>query len=109
MAYNLNVIDFSTSSSGDNTAIAAVTGKKILIWALTLENTDSTNDTSIVFKDGTTAYNATAVFIASGGGSYELGTLQGTNYVYEGTNGNAFIINSSAAVALTGRIWYQVL
>lgn len=110
MAYNLNIADFSTSSSGDTTAIAAVTGRRIRVYALTLENTDGTTDTSITFKDGSTAYNATTVFIASGGGSYELGTLQAPNWVYESsTQGSAFVINSSAAVALTGRIWYQTI
>lgn len=110
MAYNLATADISFSTSGDQTVIAGVTGRRLRIWAITIENTDATTDTTIVFKDGTTALNGTGVLLTGGGGSYELGTLQGVNYVYESAaQGNAFVINSSAAVAVTGRVWYQAI
>jgi hypothetical protein len=98
----LTAADISISSSGDNTVIAAVTGKKIEVYKIWFVTNAAVN---IKFKDGaSTEFNATAVPFTAQGSSMAL-PFDGKSY-WGTTSGNAFVINLSGAVAVTGRIWY---
>lgn len=98
-----NTAALSFSSSGDNTAIAAATGKTIKVWKIAFTVAGAVN---VTFKDGAST---------SLSGAYVL-TANGSNFVldYDGSPwfvtqpGNAFIINLSGAVALTGQVWYSI-
>jgi len=104
--HNCRVADIAISSNGDNTVIAAVTGRSIIVWAIDLENEGA--DTNMVFKSGTNAFNATAATILGGGNGWWRGDYADTP-AFHCNPGEAFIINLSGAQSLTGQAKYQLL
>ena len=91
------VIDFS--GSGANTIVAGVAGKKIYIFRLYFILGGASN---LTFKDGSTALTGAMPFLANG---YMV--LDPTLVPWhECASGDAFIINSSNAVQVSGAIGY---
>ena len=96
---NINPINVSVSSSGENTAIAGVSGRHIRVYAIALTLASAG---TVTFKDGA-------------GGS-TLGAFQGVTQIvldpiidndrYTCSIGNAFIVNLSSGISCTGTIWY---
>lgn len=88
-----------TASSGDNTIIAAVTGKSIQVHRIKfLLN----SQTTVTFKDGTTALSGA-----------EQCNSQILDYDeepwYKTTPGSAFTMNLGAAVQCSGTVWYRLV
>ena len=93
----------NASASGDNIAVAAVAGQNIKVWKVWLTAAGAVN---AVFKDGaSTALSGNLILPAAG---------SGFTLFYDGSPhwitspGNAFIINLSGAVAISGEIYYTV-
>lgn len=93
----------SFSSSGDNTAVAASTGKTIKIWKLAFTVAGAVNPT---FKDGAST-SLSGAFVLTANGSNLVFDYDGSPW-WVTSPGNAFIINLSGAVALTGQVWYTI-
>ncbi len=93
------VINFS--ASGDNTIIAAVSAKIIRIYRIMLIAAGATN---LTVKSGSTSLTGAMAMAANGGF-----ILDESSYAWftGGTNEN-FILNSSAAVVIAGRVYYTV-
>lgn len=101
---NASSIDINASSSGDNTIIAAVTSRPIRVYQVFIVANAAVN---LLFKDGaSTNFNAFAVPLTAQGSAI---TFQYTGMPWWVTTlGNAFIINLSGAVQITGRAYYTV-
>lgn len=100
---NMKVADIIAAASGDNTAIAAVSGTIIRVWQIAYIANAAVNT---IFKHGTTAFNANA---------WPL-TAQGSAIVFDYTGqpwfstlpGEAFVINLSGNVQTFGQIYYTL-
>jgi hypothetical protein len=88
------------SSSGDNTVITAISLTRFAIHRIWLVCAAAT---SLTFKDGaSTALSGAASMSANGGLTFDA-----TGEPWFVTSlGNAFIINSSAAVQVSGMVYY---
>lgn len=93
-----NVINFS--ASGDNTIIAGVGGQTIRVHRLRFVAAAPTN---ITIKDGAGTVLEGPITMTAGGAM--VLDLSGRPY-YRTSVGNAFVINSSAAVQVGGRVEY---
>jgi hypothetical protein len=94
----------SFNASGDNTIVAAVTGKVINIQRLFLVNGDGSTTTQITFKDSTpTSFSGAFPLIPAG--SFTGDSEGGAPLFTTGTD-KGFIVNSSAAVQISGTVWY---
>lgn len=92
------------TGTGDNVIVAAVTGLPLRIWGIMFTAAGAVN---VVFKDGaSTALSGAEQLTAAGSSVTMLPDATSTPYFYV-SPGNAFIINSSGAVALTGTCWYS--
>ncbi len=90
-------IDFS--GSGDNTIVAASSGKRVFVYRLYFILGAITD---IIFKDGTTALTGAMPFLANG-----FMILDPTQVPWHQTSaGAAFVINSSNAVQVSGSIGF---
>lgn len=94
------VINFS--SSGDNTVITAPASGPINVVGIAFTVSGATN---ITFKNGSTAQSGAIVFTGNGS-SMTLMLSEWSNAYYYADAGNNFVMNSSAAVTVTGTIWY---
>jgi hypothetical protein len=100
----LKQADINIAASGDNTVIAAVSGKQIIVYKMWFVTNAAVN---VQFKDGaSTAFNGFAVPFTGQGSSLTF-QFDGKSY-FETTAGNAFIINLSGATQITGRIYYAL-
>jgi hypothetical protein len=89
------------AASGDNTVIAAVVGAPILVFGIFFTVAGATN---ITFKDGTTSLSGAVVFTANGSAM----TLQINDEPYFYCQpGDAFIMNNSSAVQVSGTVYYR--
>lgn len=97
--------DINISASGDNVVIAAVTGRKLVIWKIWLEAIGAAD---IIFKDGVggTAFNARALVLDAHG---TMVLQQDEMINWRTSKGNAFVINSSTTGPITGRVHYTLL
>lgn len=100
-----NRLAISFSASGDNTVIASDPVQTIYVWQFFLVNTDATTDTAITLKEGSTSISGAYTLKAAGGNHTAVCT--GTPWAVV-PSGSAFIINSSAAVALKGTVYYTL-
>lgn len=97
---NRDAISFS--ASGDNTVIAADANRSIYVWQFFFVNNDTSTTTSITLKEGSTAKS----------GAYKIAALGSHSEGCTGTPwavappGSAFIMNSSAAVQISGTVYY---
>lgn len=100
---NLRPVDLNFAASGDNTIIAAVSGSIIRVYQFFMVSNAAVN---VIFKHNSTAFNAFAIPF----------TAQGSNMVldhtgqpwFTGLPGEAFIINLSGAVQMTGQLFYSI-
>lgn len=93
----------SFSSSGDNTVVAGVTAQTIRVWKLFVVNSDASTATNITFKDSTPTSLSGAFRLVSGGST--VLDLDGEPW-YVTASGKGFVINSSAAVQLSGTVYF---
>lgn len=89
------------TGTGDNTIVAAVTGRPIKVWKIFFTAAGAVN---VTFKDGASTSISGAVQLTAAGSSFSLG-YDGAPWFTTST-GNAFIINESGAVALSGTVYY---
>lgn len=92
------VVNYATT--GDHAFISGVAGKRIYIYRVWLVFAGAT---TLIFKDGSTAMTG-AVTVASGG-SIMLPYDQLPWFTL--SKGNDLNLNSSSAVQMSGRIFYQ--
>ncbi len=97
--------DINFATSGDHTVISAPTYGYIAIEHI---NFIPSSAVDVQFKDGTTSY----------GGAYQLdakqpvtleNAIQNENGLIQIGSGNAFVINTSAAVQLSGFVLYRII
>ena len=104
-ARNLQYSAINTSSSGNTTIVAAqtVAGQPafIKIWALWIVIAGITN---ITFYDGITALSGAAPMVANGSMFFAPGTVP---WLTASPN-NAFIMNSSAGVQISGGVVWSL-
>ena|SRR5437879_6853461 len=91
------------ASSGDNTAIAASTGDSIKVWKIWFTVAGAVN---VTFKNGASVTLGGPAIMTSNGASFTL-YYDGSPH-WTTTVGNAFVINLSGGVALTGQIYYSL-
>lgn len=89
------------TGTGDNTIVAAVTGRPIKVWKIWFTAAAAVN---VIFKDGASTSLSGATVLPSAGSLFTLAYDGSPHWVT--SPGNAFIINSSGAVALTGEVYY---
>lgn len=89
------------ASSGDNTCIAAVTGRPILVWKIAFTAAGAVN---VTFKDGASTSLSGAFQLTAAGSSMTL-SYDGAPW-FSTVPGNAFVVNLSGAVALAGIVHY---
>lgn len=96
-------VSINTSSSGDNTIIAAPTVGRNLIHALSIV---AAGAVTVTIKCGS---STKAVFALTTGGSINLSDIasQQGGAFYECLTGEAFVINLSGAVNITGTVKYS--
>jgi hypothetical protein len=92
----------SFSASGDNTVIASDSARSIYVWQFFFVNNDATTATNITLKEGSTSVSG--AYKIAAGGSHTAGCT-GTPWAIAPA-GSAFVINSSAAVSVTGTVYY---
>jgi hypothetical protein len=106
MSYQLNLktaaIAIASATIGDNTIVAAVTATPILIHGIVLTVGGATN---LIFKDGASS-NLSGAMVLTGNGSSITLQISSEPY-FRALPGDAFVINSSAAVSITGTVWYR--
>lgn len=88
------------SGSGDVTIVAGVSLQTVRVYKIFLTVSATTN---LVIKDGSTALTGAMTFFA--GGSFVL-DFNPADPWFITTAGNAFVINSSASVQMSGRVYY---
>lgn len=93
----------SASSNGDNTIVAASTGNPIKVWKIWFTAAGAVNTT---FKDGASTSLSGAVILSGSGSSFTLYYDGSPHWVT--SPGNAFIINLSGTVAITGQVYYTL-
>ena len=87
------------ASAGDNTIVAAVTGKKIRVlqYALVVAA-----ETTVIWKSGTTAITGDMTFAANGGISTPFSPIG----LFETAAGEALVLNLSASNPVSGHLVY---
>lgn len=98
-----NRLAISFASSGDNTVIASDATRTIYVWQFFIVNKDATTDTNITLKEGSTSITG-AYTVKAAGGSHTA-PCTGTPWAIVPA-GSAFVMNSSAAVAVAGGAYY---
>jgi hypothetical protein len=93
--------DINAASSGDNTIIAANADKRIHVWKMWLVGNASVN---LKFKSGSNEFNAFAVPLTAQGANITFAYDDEPYWICN--KGEAFVINLSGAVQITGRIYY---
>lgn len=95
----------AASSSGDNTVVAAVTGKKIRVLGYVLVANAAVNTK---WKSGASTDKTGLLYNAANGGvSASVVADPGEVFWFETTSGEALVLNLSAAVAVGGHVVYQ--
>ena len=103
----------SIAGSGDNTVIAAPSANQAIhVHYMDIQNTSGTA-TTVIFKDGTTAFNGAGYLINGSGGYYFApGVDEKTNTTRKiemrCSKGNAFVINLSGANQHSGFLLYSL-
>ena len=90
----------SAASSGDNTLVAAVTGKQIIVMSMVIVL--GAAETTLIFKSGGTALTGSMVFVDNSGpnlGYSPMGHL-------ETSEGEALVLNLSGANTTGGFLTY---
>jgi hypothetical protein len=96
------ILPLNISSSGDNTVISAPSSGGIEVWQMSFTAAGAVN---VTFKNGTTAQSGAYIFTGNGASL----TWQYTEMPWVRTDpGNNFVINLSAAVGITGQVFYTL-
>ncbi len=95
------------SSSGDNTIISAVSGKKLTVYSLILSTT-TTTETLCKFTDGAGGTELFRVDLQASSGTISgvSKTLSPPAYIFQGSAGNALVLNLGAAQSIHYSISY---
>jgi hypothetical protein len=93
----------STAAAGDNTIVAAVAGKLITMVALLLVSTGATN---ITVKDGTGGAALSGAMPLAAGVPLFLDEKSDLDYYSTSNVANNLVLNNSAAVQISGTVWY---
>lgn len=99
MQFKTAVLSFN--SSGDNTAIAAVTARPLKVWKIFFTSAGAVN---VTYKDGASTSLSGAVVLTANGSSQTLYYDGSPHFIT--SPGNAFVMNLSGAVAITGMVFY---
>jgi hypothetical protein len=95
----------TSAASGDNTLVAAVTGKKIRVHGYELSASGAVN---AKFRSGTTDLTG-LIYLAAAGASADADERTGdTDGLFETVAGQALVLNLSAAVAVGGWVDYSL-
>jgi hypothetical protein len=95
----------SFNASGANTVVAGSSGKTIRIYRIFFVNADGSTTTQITIKDSTpTSFSGAFPLIPAGSFS---GDGNG-DPLFITASGKGFVINSSAAVQISGTVWYTI-
>lgn len=95
----LEEIEINFSSSGDNIIVSAVPNQAVYVFKYFLVVASATN---LIFKDGSTALTGAIDMVANGSIVFDFDTRPW----FSTSIGNAFVINSSNAVQVGGRLYY---
>ena len=95
----------SVSALGDNTIVAAVAGKVIVVVALLLENGVATAN-SVTVKDGAANLLSGAMPLNTAGVPLFLDEKTDFEYYSTSNSANNLVLNLSAATLVTGTVWY---
>ena len=90
----------SFSASGDNILVAAQAAGPISIAGMMFTVGGATN---VIFKKGATAFSGAMIFTANGS---SMTLPLNDEPWYRIPPGSAFVLNSSAAVAIGGIVWW---
>jgi hypothetical protein len=93
----------SFAASGDNIVVAAVAGKAIRVVKIWLV---LAGDSNLTFKDGASTSLSGIVPMLGNGSFFFPADLVIPHFIT--TTGNAFIINSSVAVQVSGTVYYEL-
>jgi hypothetical protein len=88
-----------TGAMGDNTIVAAVTGKSIILRQINIQNKDAALETEISIKSGDLVVWGPVIVQAKQMLSLEL-TSEGDEPLFELEKGDALVVESSADVDL---------
>lgn len=89
----------SAASSGNNTIIAGVTGKRIFIYGIDLS---TASVTTVQFKSGA----STALTGVMTLNAYSKGLVQAGSAYWITDVGDAFVISLGGSVQMSGAVWY---
>lgn len=95
----------AASSSGDNTLVAAVTGKKIRVHAYELSASAAVN---AKFRSGTTDITGLIYLAAAGAGSDAVERSNDPDGLFETVAGALLALNLSGAVPVGGWVDYSL-
>lgn len=98
---NVYPLAINCTSSGNNILIPAVNDKQILIFRIFFV---TQNSTVVILRDGAST-NLTGPIRLADGGSFVL-DLSALPW-FQTSYGNAFVLNSSAPVQISGTVYYQ--
>lgn len=100
------VAAIAASSSGDNTVVAAVSGKKIRVKAWAASNGAATPQ-NVKWRSGTT--DITGLFYSTAIGTISSHGMAPVNeFYFETAAGQALVLNLSAATAVGGSVQYSL-
>ena len=94
----------SFASSGDNTVVAASTGKAIVVWKIALTTHAAV---TITFASDTGTGTTLGVFEFTGAGAMVLDGPEGFE-LYRTVAGKLFNMSLSGAVQINGTCWYTL-
>lgn len=100
---SLQVADINISSSGDNTIINATTSGPIKVYKMWIVSGGAVN---LIFKHGSTGFNAGAIPLIANGSSMFF--AYDSQPYFAGDVNEAFKINLSGAVQVSGQVYYTV-
>lgn len=89
------------SSTGDNALVTAVAGKLIQVFQIFFTAAGATN---LVFKDGTGGTALTGAMSFTTNQQYSLPYVAVPHFF--ASPGNAFVLNSSTGVQVSGVLWF---
>ena len=98
----------AASSSGDNTVVAAVAGKKMAVESYEISASGAVN---AKWKDGASTDKTGLLYLAAAGSQVDAEATDveaGEDALWVGTAGNALILNLSGAVAVGGLVRYRL-
>ncbi len=103
-AESIKSADINDGSSGDNTIIAAVSGKRIAVLGILLVAVGTVN---MEWWDGAAGTKITGDVNAQAREGYVLPVGSPTSFWWIGTTNTALVLNLSAAIAVDGLVTYR--